>query len=270
MDLHAVNAFLNPKGYSVEITGDGSPTLRWGVGESMHHSGGAASESIYIYQTALSFLNSQDRQLLRQQKTISEEELQSFTLGVKEKISIMSLGFGLGYNELLIAEWVNKNSFQDNQIKIYSYEKEEFLYQAFNLWINEEQGVLNPIFDLILVKLFGYDANIGSSAGNLKKTLRKMRNQQFWIQEKALVPPLKSKEKFSVFLFDAFSNKTTPELWQNDFLDELLQNNVSSPCVFSTYACRGELKRVLQKNDFQFLKRPGFKGKRDATLAFKI
>lgn len=283
MDLVGVNCYLSEKGYSVEITGDGSPTLRWGSGESMHHSGGAASESVYIYRTALEFLSSSSRvQKVTQQISLTEELIQSSTLFCQDEMVIMSLGFGVGYNELLVADWILRNRFREDQIKLYSYEKEKFLYEDFNLWLENMKSPLGEVFDLILEKLFSNDG-IGNSVETgkekssqlqkkeeIKKTLWSLKQKNQWIQESALIPPFESKEKFHLFLFDAFSNKTTPELWDNTFLDTLFQKNTATPCVFSTYACRGDLKRVLQKNEFQFQKRLGFKGKRDATLAFKI
>lgn len=271
MNLQTVNTYLNNKGYFIETTGDGSPTLRWGVGESMHHSGGAASESIYIYRTALNFLSSKKSQKVTNKKNLTEIELQESTLGARGKICIMSLGFGIGYNELLVADWILENGFDDDQVKLYSYEKETFLYENFNSWLDEDEGVLNKVFDSILESLLKSSSGVLSSRNKeIKNLLKRMRDKKIWIQEPALIPPFKSEEKFNLFLFDAFSNKTTPELWKNDFLDQLLQQNAAVPCVFSTYACRGELKRVLQKNNFQFLKRLGFKGKRDATLAYNI
>lgn len=281
VDFVGVNNYLIEKGYSVEITGDGSPTLRWGVGESMHHSGGAASESVYIYRTALDFLSSVRDHQITQVTILSEEQLQASTLGCRGNMVIMSLGFGIGYNELLVADWILKNQFRGDQIKLYSYEKENFLYENFNLWLENKLSPLNPVFDLILDKIISADEALlladksdnseqVKRKKNIKKILWELKQKKLWIQESALVPPFESLEKFNLFLFDAFSHKTTPELWDNSFLDALFRKNISTPCVFSTYACRGDLKRVLQKNNFQFLKRLGFKGKRDATLAFKI
>ncbi len=267
MDLEAINLYLKPKGYSVEVTADGSPTLRWGQGESMHHSGGAASESIYIYQTALNFLSSAELERILVKTSLQEEHLQKVTLKAEGKMNLMSLGFGVGYNELLVADWILRNSFSLEQIKLISFEKEQFLYDGCNLWLQGQSTPLGSIYDLILEKI---EQHTLMDKNKVKSILREMKENHFWIQNKELNPDDKIENQFNIFLFDAFSNKTTPDLWQSHFLDQLLQVNIQLPCVFSTYACRGDLKRVLQKNNFQFIKRPGFKGKRDATLAYRI
>ena len=67
-------------GFEVEITGDGSPTLRLMPGECMHHSGGAAEETELIYGRVIR---------------------KSFE--VIPKPHFLSVGLGLGYVEMTIA-----------------------------------------------------------------------------------------------------------------------------------------------------------------------
>jgi tRNA U34 5-methylaminomethyl-2-thiouridine-forming methyltransferase MnmC len=71
----------------------------------------------------------------------------------------------------------------------------------------------------------------------------------------------------SLFFFDAFSGKSTPELWTPEFLALFLQRVAQEKAVFATYACTGTLKRTLQTAGFVVEKRPGFQGKRDSTTA---
>lgn len=275
-----VNGFLNAKGYKLEITADGSPTLRYGEGESMHHSGGAASESIYIYQKAMDFLYSKGKGVFTPnalEKTSHEAILNDFSLmntsEINTPLTVMSLGFGLGYNELLVALWGLINDLPLEKIRIKSYEKEMFLYTEFNLWLNGKPTPLGEVLDLVLNKIIEFSSEEikgKMTAPLVKVRLKNMLEKQLWVQAGALVVPFASEEKWQLLLFDAFSSKTSPELWQVEFINQLLKYNTSLPCVFTTYACRGELKRVLHDNEFYFMKRLGFKGKRDATLAFKL
>ena len=49
--------------------------------------------------------------------------------------------------------------------------------------------------------------------------------------------------------------------------DTQWQVNAAENCVFTTYACTSVLRKTLTENGFQFLKRPGFSGKRESSLA---
>ncbi|MCK6599807.1 MAG: hypothetical protein L6Q37_15690 [Bdellovibrionaceae bacterium] len=249
--------YLESKGFSLEVTKDGSPTLRWGQGESMHHSGGAASETVYIYGYAL-------EKYLKLQMPSNE-------------LVVMSMGFGLGYNEILTVVWYLLNQDQLPKIKIVSYEKEAFLYHEFGLWLENRDTPLYEIYEEVLKSvtklLSSSDSRISDDLTfqkHIKKNLLDFRKQQQWIQEDAVTSQTNFVDQFNIFLFDAFSNKSTPDLWSTDFLVKLLSGHSKKPCVFATYACRGELKRVLISCGFAFEKRKGFLGKRDATCAVLI
>ncbi|MBN8537838.1 MAG: hypothetical protein J0M15_12360 [Deltaproteobacteria bacterium] len=283
MDVEKIQTYLELNGYTFELTEDGSPTLRLGQGESMHHFGGAAGESLYIYQTALDFLYSNERPLfeISELKSHSEDFLKKKTLMNSkdqinsEKLNIMSLGFGLGYNELLVALWAIKNKFEDRQTSLVSFEIDSFFYNEFNKWLTRsEETPMTPIYDLILNKILElnhktYPENESGLLDQIKSKLLNWKLQGIWRQQGELMNVKQLAQKFNLFIFDAFSVKTTPHLWSNDFLEPLLSSHRGAPCVFSTYACRGELKRFLQRENFIFLKRPGFKGKRNSTLAFR-
>ena len=74
---------------------------------------------------------------------------------------------------------------------------------------------------------------------------------------------------WNVICYDAFSQNTIQPLWQAEFLDSFIKKYESSDCVFTTYACTGVLKKVLTKNNFELIKKPGFSGKRESTLAYR-
>ncbi len=283
MEYEKLKTYLKQNGYTYELTEDGSPTLRFGQGESMHHFGGAAGESLYIYQTALEFLYSNERPLFQKNdlKSQSEDFLKKKTLMnskdqiVSKKLNIMSLGFGLGYNELLVVIWALRNKLEDHQISLFSFEKDAFFYDEFNKWLTKsEETQMTPIYDLILNKILElnhhiYPENKNGDFDQVKSTLAHWKQQGIWSQQGELLDTKQLVHKFHLFIFDAFSVKTTPHLWADNFLAPLLKNHRGAPCVFSTYACRGDLKRFLQSENFIFLKRLGFKGKRNSTLAFK-
>jgi len=226
------------KSFVIELTGDGSPTLRLKVSasekqaESMHHSGGAAAETLYIYTEPF-------------KKTLSVLGQQNLSIGV--------VGLGLGYIELAILQALNANSALS--AKLVSFEKERELVTSINDWLN---GKANAIYDLICEKL----------SVNKKAVLEKIQSIS-WIQFGELTLETKINEPFNFVAYDAFSQFTDGPLWSDEFLDFFLLNLCAKDCVFTTYACTGLLKRALLRNNFVFIKRPGFTGKRDATLALR-
>lgn len=114
--------------FITERTADGSPTLRGlelfagsTMPESMHHSGGAASESEYIYGW-----------VIRQ------------ALAVRQEIDFLVVGLGLGYIEILISSLVT-----DRQIN--SYEIDSQLREHFLNWTKGSKDF--PIYDEVCISL---------------------------------------------------------------------------------------------------------------------
>ena len=224
---------MDLKSFVIELTGDGSPTLRLKKSasekqaESMHHSGGAAAETLYIYTEPF-------------KKTLSVIK--------HEKPSIGIVGLGLGYIELSLVSLLSR-------AKLVSFEKEQELVDSFKSWVDGQE---NKTYDLICEKL------------NIKKSsvLDKL-NSLDWLCEGELTTETKTSHPFNFVAYDAFSQFTDAPLWTDSFLDFFLTNLCAKDCVFTTYACTGLLKRALLRNNFIFIKRPGFTGKRDATLALR-
>ena len=94
-----------------------------------------------------------------------------------------------------------------------------------------------------------------------------LKNSKFNLSfdEKALNDLVKTKK---IILFDAYSNKTSVELWSEDFLN-LLMSKCEKGSYFTTYAATGVLNRCLKRSGFKNLKRDGFLYKRQSTLAVK-
>src|SRR6476661_3491489 len=108
MDMHA--------DLDIFITGDGSPTLSYrrddGYIEKMHHSGGAFTESVYIYHTGL-----------------------VTGLEAGNPANVISVGLGLAYNELIcLAEFTRRGITGT----IWSFEAMPVLKEQFTKWTNGE------------------------------------------------------------------------------------------------------------------------------------
>lgn len=242
-------------GFEIEVTGDGSPSLRLlqsvdvtkDRGESMHHSGGACSETLLIYGEPI-------------QRTLKNQSKPHFLI----------VGLGLGYIEMVIARealLLNK-SFEDVGL-ITSYESVPELREFFIKWLYAQTealaGEVYRTYDDVL-------ASICKETALDPQAIKSFLRQHFLTEsdiEGALGADVELKSRYHCILYDAFSSKTSPHLWEEDFLNRFLQMGAAESCMLSTYACKGSLKRALKQQGFEVLLREGFQGKRNSTLGFK-
>ena len=240
--------------YDFFLTDDGSPTIRrtdpTQPAEAMHHCGGALTESLYIYGRAV---------------TYAQEH--NFPMRV------LSVGLGLGYNELIAA------ALADKDLHILSFEKDSFLREGFLNWLSDNQPTETTSTPLArahtqVLELVAKATRI--DAESLKAKLYKMYGEKKFLLCDDALDFVPAEAPYSVILFDAFSKKSTPDLWSEEFLIKFLEhytrgaNQPLPPCIFSTYACTGNGKRALKSSGFEILDRPGFHGKRQSTLAVRI
>ncbi len=229
------------KNYEIIITADQSPTLRLQTKtqeESMHSHGGAFAETIYIYAKPF-------------------EEL---PLGAK--LSVLSVGLGLGYNEILtVCESLRLTS---KDFYLESYESDPFLIQQFIAWIHDEESALKPVYETIL-KLFASKYNFASK--DIKSALKGHLDNNNLRLKKAIGFTTVFERKFNIILYDAFCSRTSPELWSEGFLKYVLESSAARTCTFTTYACKSVLNQALRDFQFQLQKQKGFSGKRESTFA---
>lgn len=226
--------------FTLESTLDGSPTLRMSDGgESMHHSGGAALETQYIYKTPI-----------------------EWALKHLNKSHVHVLGLGLGYIEISWAiECIKRSKITKIESSLTSFEVDSGLIDNFQNWLNNANSD-DSVYDLVCKHL---DADI--LVGEVKQLL--LQNFDKNPIQGDLLTNYKSTKKANVICFDAFSNKTTQELWSAEFLNEYIQSSAEENCIFTTYACTGVLKRTLKSNDFELIHRYRFKGKSDSAFAVR-
>jgi hypothetical protein len=238
-------------GFEVEITGDGSPSLRLlkptyadgDKGESMHHSGGAAAETELIYGRVL-------------RRCFSQVEAPHF----------LSVGLGLGYVEMTVAR---EAFFKQNlNFTLESFESISELKNLLLAWLQE--WPLPPVIQTVYDQVLAYVLKDSSVPGaDLKNLLLKKLSGAEWHVQGALAAGFQLMKPAHVLLFDAFSSKTTPDLWDEDFLSDFFRRGLQTDGMVSTYACRVSLKRALQATGFQVEVREGFQGKRNSTLGVR-
>jgi tRNA U34 5-methylaminomethyl-2-thiouridine-forming methyltransferase MnmC len=230
-------------GFDIELTKDGSPTLRLinGTergGESMHHTGGALGETCLIYG-------------------------QAFDYGFKNipQPTIISLGLGLGYVELLAV--VYSMIHNSSSPLIYSYESNSSLRQLFeNFYLGTKP---NSAYEWILKKMaakFNLDPEKIRLYVRLALEQKRLKMLGDFTSESAEF------NSFDVFCYDAYSKKTSPELWDENEMIKIFNRGSEKSCV-SSYASNSVLKRSLAIAGFKTEKLEGFQGKRNRTWAYR-
>lgn len=245
----ALNQLFAAPHFTLEITHDGSPTLRLNSSqESMHHFDGAACETWYVYGVVLE----------RALELLEDRNISTF--------KIASVGLGLGYIELAwalllgnpIVQKINMNWTLD------SFEISDDLRYKFKEWLTQPLTEASAIYDLALSQL--------QIASHLKSdSVAQIKNR--------LGPPAfqfhsdllnySQETKWNFICFDAFSKNTDANLWTEDYLNYFLQRFAATDCVFTTYAATSVLKKVLIQNNFIAVRRLGYSGKRECTLAVR-
>jgi hypothetical protein len=229
-------------------TADGSLTARLGESETMHSLRGAFNETVYIYGTAY--------------------EVAQNELSIQEP-AVFSLGLGLGYVEILSAALALKSGTKPQGE---SFELIEELNSSFANWAHSDTqaAFVSPeIYQQIAVRTSEAMKSELVTVDTLRTAIGNALEKKSWILSGPLTPETQFSRKFDCIAFDAFSSKSTPELWTREFLDHFLKTACNETCVLSTYACTGHLKRALVDAGFELRIREGYASKRDSTLAIR-
>jgi len=241
---------VNPNRFVFLTTEDGSPTLQMtknsGVSEKMHHFRGAFSESLYIYHKALQLIANQGLPL-----------------------RAVSVGLGLGYNEMIwAAQTLTLDSKSMAESYLDSYEILPELIDQFRNWIHT--GPVHPEFRKAYEEISNrVEDTFHLTKGELRlalsqlETRRKLRlNGEFALTQRP-------QTSYNVILYDAFSRKMDPDLWEERDLIRFLAEWTESTSIFTTYASTGALKRALSQSGFIVEVRPGFGGKKESILGYR-
>jgi len=253
-------------GFILITTEDGSPSLRlptpvraeFNDGESMHHSGGALTETLYIYGPVFDWTY---QKLHIEQKALLSRHL--------------VVGLGLGYIEMMIAFKALMRGLTPEEIHILSYESETPLVNLFSSFIRGEE-LSEEIEKTYLSILQGLRLQLQAEGNSMRSSLSisdmevKVFLQKVLKLTGALSPQSLPTINYEAIYFDAFSKKTSPELWSEEFLQDFFKKvGQGAAACLGTYACNGNLKRALKKSDFQLQEKTGFQSKRNASFAIR-
>lgn len=238
-------------GFEIELTKDSSPTLRLiesleehrPYGESMHHSAGAATETQLIYGNPI------------------QSALEKIT-----KPRFLVVGLGLGYIEMTLAQRALLLGKKSSDVGlITSYESVPELRETFVAWLHDQPlaSVLADVYkNAALALCLGSEVTVAQIKEFLKPHFPSANSIQGPLSEQTLLPGT-----YHGILFDAFSSKTTPHLWEDRFFHFLLSGSAQADCFFSTYSGRATMRQCLKEQGFQVIVRQGIYGKRTSTLA---
>jgi hypothetical protein len=210
--------------------------------ELMHSVDGAFSETVYLYEDIV--------------KYALEQNIQNPVF--------LSLGLGLGYVEILVCCALLKQNSNQN-ITVFSYEKKEDLTNFFRCYFMG-QDIPKPFFecyeDILSKFATHYDLPKNSIFDAVKKRLfrEEILLKSSFHQETKIEKPLNG------LFFDAFSIKTSPDLWEEELIRKIL-GSCAPKASFATYACRSLLKSLLCEYQFTLHKKKGYGGKKQSTFA---
>lgn len=235
-----------PEAFEIFTTADGSPTLAFkradGYVEKMHHSGGALSESVYIY-------------------------LESFLAAIERKwpLHVVSVGLGLAYNEMLTIGEAHR---RHDEVKIWSFELSPILREEFVGFLKNDQ--LESEMQTIFAKVAKHVAHrLEIEASDLKSWTLKALESERLILRGSFPQDIDGIQNISLVYYDAYSRKMDPELWNEEAVTEAFKKMLAPNALVTTYAATGALNRVLKHLGFSLKPKAGFLGKRESTLAIR-
>ncbi len=256
---------------TLQTTRDGSPTLSLINGESMHNRQGASSEALYLYQPAMAYIH--------------EKKLPK---------SVLSVGLGLGYNEMIFAMEALLGSWKTFYLE--SFEKQESLQKSFLAWLqkpspdnhdtqdnydtdNYDIDIYDRVWSSLAARYHERNSNHEKNSNHernsnhsqhIKDLLLESLQNGKWQMRGTLNKETTFEHPFSCILFDAYSSRTSPEMWTQEALSHWISQAAAPHCIFSTYAATGALSRSLKQQGFTAQTRPGFGGKRESTWGLRI
>ncbi len=218
--------------YELCITGDSSITvLDTAYQEHMHSISGAYEEALYKHVFPSKVLNLN-----------------------KDEITILDIGFGLGYTILACFNSAMKLHV-NKKITIVSLEMKNDLEALLNsIRFNDERQIL---YDFIRKSYNGIEHAFNNyyctvRIGDARKLINDMNNKQF-----------------DAVFHDPYSPAKNPELWTVEFFSKIY-NLMEDHAILTTYSSSPKIRRAMVEAGFKIGKGPQGGPKREGTLAAKF
>jgi tRNA U34 5-methylaminomethyl-2-thiouridine-forming methyltransferase MnmC len=172
----------------------------------------------------------------------------------KNKISILDVCFGLGYNSAAAIDKVLENNLRCD-ITIIGLEKDKKILQQINSL--EPMIMSYHVIKDMAENDYQYDRDgvkINLLVGDALKTIKTVK---------------KAKTKFDIIFLDPFSPKKNPELWTETFFKEL-RRLINKDGILLTYSCAGLVRRNLKAAGFTVKDGPCIGRRSPSTIAVPL
>ncbi len=219
------------KPYSYLETGDGSKSVYADeYGQAMHSLSGAYEESLYkhIIPSGVTTLQ-------------------------KDEISVLDVGFGLGYNVLALL-YCCDNIERFKKISVVSLEREKSVGNLVSgvEFYDDRDTVYDKVRAAAASGAFHDDRiSISIIFGDARHTLKAMKGI-----------------RFDGVFHDPFSPATNPELWTVEFFSRLC-SLVEPYAVVTTYSAALQVRMAMMESGFIIGRGPSVGGKKEGTVATK-
>jgi len=217
--------------FILKKTADGSDTLFYPEMEESYHSmNGAVQESRHVFIEAG----------LRQIK--------------KKKINIFEVGFGTGLNALLTWGEAHQKTLQVSYDAIEAFPLSKSIIETLNY-----KGLEPNLTPDAFLKIHEAPWDVPTILENDRFILQKIQND---------FTNFDFTKKYDLVYFDAFAPDKQPEMW-NECLFRKIFNSLNDQGILVTYCAKGEVRRRMQRSDFQVERISGPPGKREMLRATK-
>ena len=168
-----------------------------------------------------------------------------------EKINVLDIGFGLGYNVLaLMNEFIA--CMKNRSLQIVSLEKEQSLLEFMNsVKFNDPRDKIYSFIKDVYASGEGeYDGiKLKILFGDARETLQSL-----------------SGNKFHAIFQDPFSPSKNPELWSVDYFIKL-KSLLSENGIITTYSSADQIRRAMMEAGLNIGRGPSVGKKREGTIA---
>tara|TARA_Y100000739_G_scaffold222958_1_gene225153 strand:- start:449 stop:1123 length:675 start_codon:yes stop_codon:yes gene_type:complete len=169
----------------------------------------------------------------------------------KKNISILEVSFGTGLNVIntiknKLDKKINYYTIEPNPIKLNLYNK-----LGYNELLQNKENIFLKIHKLEWGKK------------------HRITNNFHLTKIKTSIQLFKSRNKFDIIYYDAFSPNKQPEMWTENILKKCYKK-LNKNGLFVTYCSKGNVKRILCKLNFKVEKIQGPLGKREMIRGVKI
>lgn len=222
---------MNPKGFSLQLTGDGTGTLYSSeMQESYHSLNGAVQESRHVFIEA------------------------GLKHCIRKSIQVFEIGFGTGLNALLTWGEAKRSGLDVTYTAIEAFPLPPETTSALG-YDSLEPILQDDAFELLHSTSWGSSALLEAGCFSLHKLKGDFTTISF-------------KNHFDLIYFDAFSPEKQPEMWEEHLFSNLFEN-MNEDGILVTYCAKGEVRRRLQRCGFKVERIPGPPGKREMIRAVK-